>query len=426
MKPRIKIENVGPITSVDLEINKVNVFIGPQSIGKSTLAKIISFCAWLEKNILMNQGATHVNQDFLQKNLLVYHKLKNFFNETSLIEYSGNLISFTFRSVDDFNIEVTGSLNNTDMRKITYIPAERNIITIPNISTLALEDNYVRDFIFDWLLIRDKFTTKNQVGLLGLGGSYSFDANKGDVVTLDNGKEIPLNQSSSGLQSVVPLLVFIAYGAEWIFHNAPDMSFDNFKAMQKAIVKNINSDDIALSDAEIQTILSSEKIQNSLTNMIQLARQKPKDFETDGNLKRFVDLVEHIGRPHSSFFVIEEPEENLFPKTQYELVKYIFKMLDNGNDNTIVITTHSPYILTSINNLIQAQNAFDDKGVTKEEVSKILKTDSFISFSDINAVAFADGKFVSMKDDEFKVISATSLDDVSDIINADFEKLLDL
>ena len=426
MKPRIKIENVGPITSVDLEINKVNVFIGPQSIGKSTLAKIISFCAWLEKNILMNQGATHVNQDFLQKNLLVYHKLKNFFNEASLIEYSGNLISFTFRSVDDFNIEVTGSLNNTDMRKITYIPAERNIITIPNISTLALEDNYVRDFIFDWLLIRDKFTTKNQVGLLGLGGSYSFDANKGDVVTLDNGKEIPLNQSSSGLQSVVPLLVFIAYGAEWIFHNAPDMSFDNFKAMQKALIKNINSDDIALSDAEIQTILSSEKIQNSLTNMIQLARQKPRFFETDGNLKKFVDLVEHIGRPHSSFFVIEEPEENLFPKTQYELVKYIFKMLDNGNDNTIVITTHSPYILTSINNLIQAQNAFDGKGVTKEEVSKILKTDSFISYSDINAMAFVDGMLVSMKDDEYKVISATSLDSVSDIINADFEKLLDL
>ena len=46
----IKIENIGPIKKVDIDLNKINVFIGPQSSGKSTIAKIISYCSWYEKN----------------------------------------------------------------------------------------------------------------------------------------------------------------------------------------------------------------------------------------------------------------------------------------------------------------------------------------------------------------------------------------
>lgn len=34
---------------MDIELKKVNIFMGPQSCGKSTLAKIICFCTWMEK-----------------------------------------------------------------------------------------------------------------------------------------------------------------------------------------------------------------------------------------------------------------------------------------------------------------------------------------------------------------------------------------
>ena len=49
---RLIIRNIGPIKDIDIELNKVNVFIGEQSSGKSTIAKIVSFCSWLE--IFMN------------------------------------------------------------------------------------------------------------------------------------------------------------------------------------------------------------------------------------------------------------------------------------------------------------------------------------------------------------------------------------
>jgi predicted ATPase len=46
----IKIRNIGPITKADFDLNKINVFMGPQSSGKSTIAKICSQCSWYEKN----------------------------------------------------------------------------------------------------------------------------------------------------------------------------------------------------------------------------------------------------------------------------------------------------------------------------------------------------------------------------------------
>ena len=39
---RLVIRNVGPIKSVDISLNKVNVFIGPQGSGKSTIARLIA------------------------------------------------------------------------------------------------------------------------------------------------------------------------------------------------------------------------------------------------------------------------------------------------------------------------------------------------------------------------------------------------
>ena len=47
----LKIKNIGPIKEVFFELKRFNFFIGRQSSGKSTIAKIISFCTWVEKDI---------------------------------------------------------------------------------------------------------------------------------------------------------------------------------------------------------------------------------------------------------------------------------------------------------------------------------------------------------------------------------------
>ena len=47
--------------------------------------------------------------------------------------------------------------------------------------------------------------------------------------------------------------------------------------------------------------------------------------------------------------VIEEPELNLFPSTQHFLIDWIIKKVRKSN-GSIVITTHSPYVLSVVDN----------------------------------------------------------------------------
>ena len=44
MTKKLIIKNIGPIKDIELSISKVNIFMGQQSSGKSTIAKILSFC----------------------------------------------------------------------------------------------------------------------------------------------------------------------------------------------------------------------------------------------------------------------------------------------------------------------------------------------------------------------------------------------
>jgi len=58
-------------------------------------------------------------------------------------------------------------------------------------------------------------------------------------------------------------------------------------------------------------------------------------------------------REKKVFVVIEEPEAHLFPRAQKEIVEFI-SLFVNSNDNNVMITTHSPYILTAANNLLDS------------------------------------------------------------------------
>lgn len=43
--------------------------------------------------------------------------------------------------------------------------------------------------------------------------------------------------------------------------------------------------------------------------------------------------------------VVEEPEQNLFPASQWEMVKSLVEFAKSMQDSRLLMTTHSPYIL---------------------------------------------------------------------------------
>ena len=58
MNHTIHIKKLGPLNECTLEIKQFNVFTGPQSNGKSTVAKAIYYCRSIKQDILniMMQG----------------------------------------------------------------------------------------------------------------------------------------------------------------------------------------------------------------------------------------------------------------------------------------------------------------------------------------------------------------------------------
>lgn len=421
MKSFLTITNIGPIKSVDLEINKINLFIGPQSSGKSTIAKLISFCQWLEKDIIIHQSASHIDIEYIKTNLFVYHKIGSYFVQDSSFAYASDLVSFSYHHGEGFlRVDITGNVRESKVGKINYIPSERNYVAISNIATLNMESNYIRDFIFDWLLIHTKFTKETPIDILGLV-KYYYDKNRGDIVTIDNGKEITLEVASSGLQAAIPLLVFLSYGAEWIFHNQQDISFEKHDQLQRAIFRYIFND---YDETQEEESLKNKTIRENLKSIVDKISFLSKSNEDISDIGEFSQFVINVSQPHYSTFIIEEPEENLFPITQYNLVKHIFKTLDNGRDNTLVITTHSPYIMSSVNNLIQGSNIISNNENAVSYVEDILHYVPSFRYEDVSAYSLKSGYIESINCDEYKLISADSLDTASDVINSDFERLL--
>lgn len=125
--------------------------------------------------------------------------------------------------------------------------------------------------------------------------------------------------------------------------------------------------------------------------------------------------------------IIEEPEAHLFPAAQKKIVELLGLVFNNARSPLqLIITTHSPYVLTSLNNLIQASIISKNSAKSKELVNKIIPKEIIIENSFLNAYAFKEGKAESIIDNETGLIYSEYLDLVSEEIAVQFDQLLDV
>ena len=94
----------------------------------------------------------------------------------------------------------------------------------------------------------------------------------------------------------------------------------------------------------------------------------------------------------------------------------------NKENNKLIITTHSPYILTSLNNAIFAKDVFNKQHKYIEE----LPENKMVSFEDISAYKLEEGNIISIRDEETRLINAYQIDDCSIQIDENFSKLSEL
>lgn len=134
----------------------------------------------------------------------------------------------------------------------------------------------------------------------------------------------------------------------------------------------------------------------------------------------------------SDDFYIEEPEGHIFPATQLKIVKYFAELANSAKLQTrIAITTHSPYILTAFNTLIEAWRVGNKEG-KREQVAALIPEKYWVSENEFKAYTIEDGvlKSIFEKETEGKegsgLIDGGYLDAVSDQIGGEFDKLLDI
>jgi hypothetical protein len=129
----------------------------------------------------------------------------------------------------------------------------------------------------------------------------------------------------------------------------------------------------------------------------------------------------------SDDFYIEEPEGHIFPETQREIVQYFAELANSAELHArITVTTHSPYILSAFNNLIEASQVVAAKPELKDEVAKLIPAQYWVEPEDFRAYAIEDGVLKSIVAQDTGLVSANYLDRVSETIGMEFDELLRL
>ena len=343
------IRNFGPLREADILLGGVSVIIGMQSSGKSCVLKTACYCTWVEKRLQLAQKPNGFSWGSGFMDMMAdYYKVGGYVRPDTYIEYETNYLRFNYdHSLKQFNYEWKQNRWNWCRHKVSYVPADRNLVAaIPGWSSLSLDGNMI-EFMSDW--DRARHFLKREENILGTGITYEYnEASNTDIVITPTGQRLDLTSSSSGLQSLIPQFVHLDY-----------MFNGQYRDSKKYI--------------------SYEKKQEQ-DNLLSLI----KDEDT---YRRFITT------DHSEIF-LEEPEQNLFAPTQCQLVNWLMERTEKHGDR-LFVATHSPYILNQILKLdpkgltvlfthpsSKQQHVFDVRQLTEQEVREIYDNgvDIFFNF----------------------------------------------
>lgn len=348
-KKHIHIENFGPIKLADFDLKKFNVIIGPQSSGKSCILKISSFCTWVEKHIEIGQTLDDFKkEDSFIRQLKKFHKLSGYDKPDTFISYETPQMRFSYRKEEGFIFKWKSSRWNYRRPKVSYIPAERNLVgAIPDWAGIPFSKNNITDFMSDW---NDARQNVRDIHVLNLGVYYHYNKSVNlDEIKTRGGTTIELSDASSGLQSLIPLLLYLHYITLNVYKEDSKGNFkerDINEQLPITLYRTLITD--KGKDPKLPLIgkYGDPVSQGASKLFFKKIGKFNFQFASEKDAERIDDIYHNLIRNQRSDVFIEEPEENLFPPTQAQLINWI---VDNNleNDSTFTIATHSPYVLTA-------------------------------------------------------------------------------
>lgn len=358
---KIKIKNFGPIKEGLIQnegwinITKITLFIGNQGSGKSTIAKLISTLSWIEKSIVkseIKENELSIYNRFSKR--LEYQRINQYVQPDTKIEFQGD--AYTLKYADqNFAVSKT-AISDRDyiLPKIMYVPAERNFLSVVDRPDRLKE---LPSPLFTFLDEYDRAKNFFRKGLaLPINNvRFSYDPqNKIASISEDGIYNIRLSESSSGYQSTVPLFLVTKYLSEQLSKDENIAVSESSIEEQRRIEK------------EVQLIINDHKLAPDIR-------------------KALLEQLSYKSKPGRFINIVEEPEQNLFPTSQRNILNELIKYANAGN-NSLIMTTHSPYLINYLSLCIKAGKLLEKQPEQeiKTEIHQIVPVGSALNPGDVS------------------------------------------
>lgn len=123
-----------------------------------------------------------------------------------------------------------------------------------------------------------------------------------------------------------------------------------------------------------------------------------------------------------SFNVDVFPENSKHPT---DIVEYVRKRIEKL-EGKLLILTHSPYVITTLNNMIEAGLIWEKYPEQRQSVLEVIPCGQIISPSEIECYEYKNGEYINMRKKDTYLFSADTIDDVSDVTSSQFTDLLNI
>lgn len=334
---KITIRNFGPIREAEIEMARMNVLVGPQSIGKSCILKIAAFFSWLEKRVELTQDPEGITKNAYKTHFIEYYGLYDYDQKDTYIKYETQRMVIEYKSQ---TMSTEWKKDRWDYRrsKISYIPSERNLIaTISNWTKVDVNDSLL-EYFSGWDEARK--SRRKGLDILSTGVQYSYKKESdSDIVRLKNGKDLLLSETSSGFQSLVPLFVHLSYLRTGQYNTNRKSSYAS-KAENERLL-HLLIDKLAQGKVDKEVMESIAQLQY----VVEFG-DKRRAVVGSAEMQKLAQTYHNFVNTKRSDIFLEEPENNLFPPAQVQLMEWLIEMsTDRFRRNSMFIATHSPYVV---------------------------------------------------------------------------------
>lgn len=454
---KLIVHNFRQISHAEIEIKEILFLIGEQASGKSTIAKLIYFFKSLKEDYF-NLVYENINNTDSNLEELFRHKIQDKFKV-----YFG----YTTELANDFDITFYYNYESPDSTQNRFLRLHKN---------KALNVTFDYDFFGQFLNNTRQITTEiNEF-------SRSQTTHEGNYKAIERSKSRFVNNLLESVDrlfydSYEPMFfpagrnITVSYPEQFqalflgnLYANNTSAKTVDMLLMKSFIlhskflidyfrdtnfgvkandIPDVSRNIIAFFNNHAEYILKGKYDNSEGNEKIVFNNKKPAtplNIASSGqqeSVRIIQDLYYILLENNPSFRVIEEPEAHLYPQAQKKLIELI-ALITNKTQSQIVITTHSPYILSILNNLllysIVSQNnpeananisthfGTNNLNIEKQERIHLLSSQIQAYSLDITRNVYCQ----SIIDAETGLIGENFLDSVTEELNNDFGVLYDL